>query len=297
MFIAYSNNLDDMSEEGRKYELSIASEDITKLSSKYSPSLIYELKKSFPSESDETLARFLIARNGDHLLAKELLREHVAWRSKNLPVLKETCLDEICRGKVYRYGTDKEGHPLAIFRPRLNDPNTRDMEEMSRMIIWWASVIMADMPAGLSKCTILVDRTDVKSPDIPFLRAFGSVFQNNFPERVYRIIVYPGGLVFTALWQVVQWLLDPVTRDKVRPVLTLAGVQEFIDDEYIPRIMGGECDYEFDSADLPSDPAASLENGAAPDPASVFGGGGSMEMAMAGEGSSASSNDGAEATK
>lgn len=269
-----------MSEEGRKYAVSILSEDIKKLSSKYSPSLIYELKKSFPEESDETLARFLIARNGDHLLARELLRENIVWRRDNLPVLKETCLDEICRGKVYRYGTDKEGHPLAIFRPRLNDPSTRDMGEMSRMIIWWASVIMAEMPPTLSKCTILVDRTDVKSPDVPFLRAFGSVFQNNYPERVYRIIVYPGGLVFTALWQVVQWLLDPVTRDKVRPVLTLAGVQEFIDDEYIPRNMGGECDYEFDSADLPPDPPASLENGS---PATVFSG--------VAAGSSESSND------
>ena len=164
-------------------------------------------------------------------------------------------------GKVYRYGKDKDGHPLAIYRPRLNDPNTRDMEEMSRMIMWWASVIMSEMPTERSKCTILVDRTDVQSPDIAFLRAFSSVFQNNFPERVYRIIVYPGGLVFTAVWNVVRWFLDPVTQDKVKPVLTLAGVQEFIDDVYIPSSMGGACNYEFDAADLPEDPAPTLENG------------------------------------
>lgn len=250
-----------MSEEGRTYKISIVSEDIKKLSSKYSPALIYELKKNFPEEGDETLARFLIARNGDLAQSRELLRAHLVWRQANLPVLKETCLDEICRGKVYRYGKDKDGHPLAVYRPRLNDPNTRDMDEMSKMIMWWASVIMSEMPPETSKCTILVDRTDVKSPDIPFLRSFSSVFQNNYPERVCRIIVYPGGLVFTALWNVIRWFLDPVTQDKVKPVLTLAGVQEFIDDEYIPCSMGGECHYEFDAADLPEDPAPTLENG------------------------------------
>ena len=101
------------------------------------------------------------------------------------------------------------------------------------------------------------------SPDMQFVRQFASVFQNNFPERVYRIVVYPGGLVFTGLWNLVKWFVDPVTQQKVKPVLTLGGVQEFIEDEYIPVSMGGKCDYEFDlsGGDLPPDPPLPPQQG------------------------------------
>mgnify|MGYP001347939460 FL=1 len=70
----------------------IVSRDIGALSAKYSKSLIEELKKSFPEESDETIARFLIARNGDHVKARDMMQEHMAWRVENPPMLKESCV-------------------------------------------------------------------------------------------------------------------------------------------------------------------------------------------------------------
>lgn len=240
----------------------IVSKDIQALSAKYSKSLIDELKKDFPQESDETIARFLIARNGDHHKAREMMQAYIEWRVDHPQVLKETCLGEILKGKVYLHGKDKEGHPLVHFRPRFNDPDKRDLEEMGRMVRWWADLVIAGMPPEITKCTILVDRTDVQTPDLPFLRAFASEFQNNYPERVHRIIVYPGGYLFTMLWNVVKWFLDPVTQEKVKPVLYLEGVQEFIDNEFIPVSMGGECHYEFDHSggDLPSDLAPPKAN-------------------------------------
>ena len=54
------------------------------------------------------------------------------------------------------------------------------------------------------------------------------------------------GLVFWGIWNVIKIFLDPVTQAKIQPVLRLEGVQEFISDEYIPRSMGGSCDYLYD---------------------------------------------------
>jgi hypothetical protein len=59
--------------------------------------------------------------------------------------------------------------------------------------------------------------------------------QSNFPERVHRVIVYPSGFVFYGIWNIVKWFLDPVTQAKVQPMLALSGVQQYIDDEYIPK--------------------------------------------------------------
>ena len=64
-----------------------------------------------------------------------------------------------------------------------------------------------------------------------------AIVQNNFPERVYRVIVYPSGFIFYGLWNMIKWFLDPVTQSKVQPMLALSGVQQYIDNEYIPSSM------------------------------------------------------------
>ncbi len=71
------------------------------------------------------------------------------------------------------------------------------------------------------------------------------MLQNNFPERLHRAIIYPSGLVFYGIWNVIKWFLDPVTQAKACPVIYLSGVQQYIDDEYIPTRLGGSCDYEY----------------------------------------------------
>lgn len=62
--------------------------------------------------------------------------------------------------------------------------------------------------------------------------------------------MYPSGVLFWTLWNVVKIFLDPVTRQKVSPVVYFYGVQEFIADEHIPVAMGGKCTYEFNADDF-----------------------------------------------
>lgn len=47
--------------------------------------------------------------------------------------------------------------------------------------------------------------------------------------------MYPSGFVFYGIWNIVKWFLDPVTQGKVQPMLALSGVQQYINDEHIPR--------------------------------------------------------------
>lgn len=214
-----------------------------------------QMKEQFPAESDETLARFLIARNNKKDKAAELLVQYLFWKSTSWPVLKSSCLTEINKGKIYVHGKDKEGHPLLIYRCRFNNSSDRDIEEMGRMVCFWLATAVKAMPADKSKLTVLFDRTDFesKNSDIEFVKHMTPILQNNFPERVYRVIVYPSGFVFYGVWNMIKWFLDPVTQAKVQPMLALSGVQQYIDDEFIPRDMGGACDFEFDP-DLFPDP-------------------------------------------
>jgi hypothetical protein len=60
------------------------------------------------------------------------------------------------------------------------------------------------------------------------------------------VVIYPSGLVFYGIWNVAQWFLDPVTRRKVSPQMSPAGIFEYIAPEWVPEDMGGSCTFEPD---------------------------------------------------
>lgn len=83
-------------------------------STKYTPEQFLEFKAKFPSISDQTLARFLIARNGDVEKASTLLNSHLEWKNASWPYLKESLMPDIGTGKIYVRGVDKAGHPIGM---------------------------------------------------------------------------------------------------------------------------------------------------------------------------------------
>ncbi len=186
--------------------ISIQSKDILQfMNQKFHSTSIIKLRGQFPGFSDEDYARFLIARDGLVDKAIEMLRAHVEWRAKNLPIYKSSCLGELVKGKVYLHGTDKEGHPIVHFRPRFNDADVRDIDEMGRMALWWAEVIFKQIPSGVSKITLLVNRTGGENnADVPFIRMIAGIFQSNYPERLYKAVIYPSGVVFWLLWNMLK---------------------------------------------------------------------------------------------
>jgi hypothetical protein len=43
--------------------------------------------------------------------------------------------------------------------------------------------------------------------------------------------------MYYTLWNLVAIFLDPATKAKVKPVMTLSGIREHIEDKYIPAEM------------------------------------------------------------
>lgn len=219
---------------------------------KYHVAQFNEMKSHFPETDDVTLARFLIARNGDLCKSKPMYEEHLKWKEHNWPALKSSCMNELKLGKSYVKGEDKLGHPLIIFHTHLHDPQNRDCEELVRMAIFTFETAIAQMKDKTCKVTVLINRCNAgNGSDVEFARMLTTLLSNNYPERLYRTVVYPSSMVFYGIWQVVQIFMDVVTREKVKPVMYLSGVQEFIDDEHIPKCMGGKSEYEFNIDDYP----------------------------------------------
>lgn len=206
---------------------------------KYSLKHLQRMRDIFPAIPDVTLARYLIARNNDVEKASALLKSGIAWKSLYFPILKSTIPKEFPIGKLYVRGVDKEGRPLLIWVTRLNIAKERDINEAGRLLLWWTEYIIRQLPDTMTKYTILIDRTSFsrENSDLELMKHCSSRFQDLYPERLQRCIIYPSDLLFYTLWNVGKWFLDPVTRDKVQPMLALSGVQQFIDDEHIPPSM------------------------------------------------------------
>ena len=130
---------------------------------KFSEENLILMRNAYPGVCDDILARYLIARNNDFEKASEQYTRAMNYRREYFPILKTSCLKEISTGKLYIRGTDKEGRPLLVFRSRMSFPKERDLEEASRMLIWFAEHVSKRMPANMSKYTLLIDRTEHKS--------------------------------------------------------------------------------------------------------------------------------------
>jgi len=145
---------------------------------------------------------------------------------------------------------------LIVFNVRLNLPKERDFDEQVRMSVWWMQQAIACLPPDKSKFTLLVNRIDSGQGniDIEIDKAVLTIFQDNFPERMHRCVVYPSGVVFFLLWNIIKFFIDKRTQEKVKTVLYLAGVQEYIDDEFIPAEMGGKSEYKFNVDDFQDPP-------------------------------------------
>lgn len=209
------------------------------------------LKALFQHLDDDTIARYLIARNNDLTKSTDLLTKAQNWRNKHYPVLKRDCIEDMKTGKMYVHGTDREGRPLLFFRTNLHDPSTRDIATTARNAIWWMEYAINKLPDNKSKITIILDRDGaaMSNTDIEFLRAFVSLFQDQFPERLYRAVVVPANVLFWSVWKVASVFVHPVTREKVKTLMFQSALSEFVDPEFIPTRLGGNSKYDFNIDD------------------------------------------------
>ena len=110
----------------------IRSADIDK--SSISEENLKAVADAYPHEKLDHLADFLSSKGNDLEKTLHSLERAKKFRARCMPILKQDCINEISKGKLYTCGVDKEGRPLLIFRSRFHDKRDRDIEEMTKMV-------------------------------------------------------------------------------------------------------------------------------------------------------------------
>lgn len=145
---------------------------------KYTFDALVAIREEFPDIDDETLARFLIARNGDLSKSIPLLHGHLQWRATNAAIAKDEIAREARKGRVYLRGVDKTGNPIIVWNSRFHSSRDRNIEDMVKLATYWVEYAIWKMPPGKSKITFIINRVDAlaDSSDIELAKRIIKLF-------------------------------------------------------------------------------------------------------------------------
>ena len=168
--------------------------------------------------TDDSLRRFLVARNGDVGRALDMLETTLEWRRRRAPHLTR-CRDvehESLTGKIYMPGYDRFGRPLVVFDNTVQ--NTQDTEGNMVFLAWALEFSLRHAPPGIEKHCIFINLHDFSlfnQPPFRSVRETLMMLTTCFCERLGHLVVYRPPRAFHVLYNAVKALIDPKTQSKL----------------------------------------------------------------------------------
>ncbi|XP_044467376.1 phosphatidylinositol transfer protein 3-like isoform X2 [Mangifera indica] len=169
--------------------------------------------------SDESIIRYLIARNWNTKKATKMLAESLKWRLQYKPenIRWEEIAKEAETGKIYRADYyDKCGRTVLILRPGFQ--NTKSTESQIKYLVYCMENAIMHLNPEKGQMVWLIDFQGwtMSSISIKVTRETANVLQNHYPERLGLAILYNPPKVFESFWALVKPFLEPKTYKKVR---------------------------------------------------------------------------------
>lgn len=193
-----------------------------------------------PGESlDETLKRFLDARQGNVPKAAAFLAADSAWRNEQrIDELRTLRAEEVLGGAAaldgllkvlpvaFGTGVDRSGRPIVYkhFGHQCKLSKVLDvasLEQVCRYNAWLnEQLTLCLAEAAATKWTVVIDAAGwhwglADATSFRILKHMADVDARHYPERLAGILVLNAPPAIAAVWRVVSRWLDEVTRAKV----------------------------------------------------------------------------------
>eukprot|EP01064_Diplonema_japonicum_P036230 TRINITY_DN8079_c0_g4_i2.p1 TRINITY_DN8079_c0_g4~~TRINITY_DN8079_c0_g4_i2.p1 ORF type:complete len:239 (+),score=35.90 TRINITY_DN8079_c0_g4_i2:50-766(+) len=208
--------------------------------------VLNEFRAMYPEVEESAARRFLAARGGDVKKAKAMMDTHLAWRKKALPISETAVRKQLDTNMFFVKGVDREGHPLLHFIGPNHVSKNFSIEKTTAMMTYVLEEGIKDMLPGIEKFTVLLFLPSGTETDKTLVQAASKLFGENYPERMYKVWVFPTGMLSRGIWSIIKVFLDPVTAKKV--TLLSGGRQppelkEHVDPTNLLKIFGGEVNF------------------------------------------------------
>lgn len=198
------------------------------------PELISEL-------SEVTYLRFYRGRKRIIDDCYNSLISHLKWRKKCDVANFESfeIKNEVESKKSIVVGTDKQMHPVIYVFARRHDKYNRDVDEITRFIIWTINTALKNSVPSEEQVIIVFDLTNfgLRCMDYEAVKILIAILAHNYPEILATVHIVNHPWLFNACWAVIRPWIDPVTAEKVN-FTAVADLPEYIAKEDIPADVG-----------------------------------------------------------
>lgn len=198
------------------------------------PELINEI-------TDLTYLRFYRGRKRIMDDCVSSLINHLKWRKENDVINFESyeIKNEVESKKSYISGIDKKGHPVIYVFARRHDKYSRDVDEITRFIIWTINSALKQSIPEQEQVIIVFDLTNfgLNSMDYEAVKILIAILAHNYPEILATVHIVNNPWLFNACWAIIRPWIDPVTAEKVN-FTSVTDLPQFIDAETIPEDLG-----------------------------------------------------------
>lgn len=191
--------------------------------------------------------RFAVANGGDVNKACRQFRERQQWVTRMRTKFASVPLQS--NPLLRRVGWDRLGHPLLVY----NGPALNTAFRTGDEAIRFACAAMEDTFQSLEahahpprmhvqKMCLMLYLPRGAEPDLRKLAPLLKAVQRYYPERVYRLLIFPVGHLTPFFWNVVKNIVEARTARKIvflEGGSAPPGLAEFVAPDQLPRDFGG----------------------------------------------------------
>lgn len=204
--------------------------------------------------SDESISRYLRARNWNVKKAEKMLEASLIWRMNYKPheIRWDHVASEAETGKIYRSSfLDKHGRSVLVMRPRCQ--NTKSTRAQIKYLVYCMENVIFSLPPEQEQMVWLIDfhGFSMSNISIKSTKETAHILQDHYPERLGLAILYNPPKFFEPFWKCVKPFLEPKTTNKVKFVYADdPNTKNFMDSLfYIDKLesaFGGKNEAKFD---------------------------------------------------
>ena len=173
--------------------------------------------------------------------AYKSLISHLKWRQANNVINYENfdITNEVASNKSFIQGTDKALHPVVYVFARRHDKNNRDIDEITRFIIYTINKALKESVPSEEQIIIVFDLTNfgLSCMDYEAVKILISILAHNYPEILSTVHIVNHPWLFNACWAIIRPWIDPVTAEKVN-FTSIEELPKYIDEKSIPEDVG-----------------------------------------------------------
>ena len=203
------------------------------------------MREKFPTESDQTLIRFLKARDFKASKATALFQRASDWRQRTHPE-NLNLIDiahELKHGYIFRHYYDKFRRPVLILRAARYFPSKIRVEEAERLILYLLETCIKDMESDVTGVCLIADMREVGLTNFsyPHFKHFAHLIQDFYPERLGSAFIVNVSWVVKTMWVTAKPLLNQRTIEKIHFLETreMRKLLEVFDENVLPAEYGG----------------------------------------------------------